>query len=250
VAEVREGAAPGPEPLRMLTPVAATRQGERPWESAGELPEGSAAAVARAHSTLFAPERERELLIALAGATRRDGDVEADAVAETVANGHPIVSLPRLPRRVLTRHVQVLTDLSPGMEPFSYDRSLVVAQLRKAVGDARVTVLQFRSLPLSAAGPGPVWTWKPYVPPPEDTTVLAVTDLAVGTPDRSKALEAEREWRQLAAIVRRRSSRLVALVPYRPSRLPGRLRDELAIVTWDRPTGIVDVAAALDLARI
>ncbi|MGO9972569.1 MAG: hypothetical protein ACLP01_07150 [Solirubrobacteraceae bacterium] len=233
-------------PPRLLTPVETASGGARPWEQASELSTLPQDAGPLPHRSLFAPTLERQLLIALAAEFRFDGEIDTATLVKDVSHGAAVRAIPQLPRRHLAREVQALVDLGAAMEPFAHDRSALLVRLAQVLGETRVTAIQFRDLPLRASGPGPVWTWQPYVPPAPGATVLAVTSLGAASPRRGPSTERRvGEWIAVASLLKSRGSSFIALVPHPAQRTPARLRRAFPVITWDRTTRVAEITKAV-----
>jgi hypothetical protein len=232
-----ERGAENAERLEVLQPLGQAAAGWlRPWLLADDLEEFSERHTGgvRAHEPLFVRSWSRELLAAALAQQMPGSRVDEPRLVGLVAAARPVTEIPHRPRRSLSRGVQVLVDLGDGMEPFARDQSELLEGIRRVVGDSRVQVLQFRDSPIRNAGSGPIWTWKPYVPPEPGSPVLALTDLGIGGPAVHPGRSRPNEWAALASRLRRRSCPLVAFVPYGPERWPRRLARMMTIVEWDR----------------
>lgn len=232
-----ESHAENAERLEVLQPTGRASAGwMRPWLLADDLEEFSERHIGgvRAYEPLFVRSWSRELLAAALAQQMPGGRVDERRLVGLVTSARPVTEIPRHPRRSLSRGVQVLVDLGDGMEPFARDQSELLEEIRRVVGDSRVQVLQFRDSPTRGAGSGPIWTWKPYVPPEPGSPVLALTDLGIGGPAIHPRRSRPNEWAALASRLRRRSCPLVAFVPYGPERWPRRLARMVTIVEWDR----------------
>ena len=71
------------------------------------------------------------------------------------------------------------------------------------------------------------------MPPDIGASVIALTDLGCGFPERP---DATRAWLRMAQYLRRRQSRVVVFAPVRLSRIPLALRRVIELVLWDRST--------------
>lgn len=174
-------------------------------------------------------------------ATGGPGDeIDIEALVDTIARHRLIEEIPLKTRPSLFRGVHVLVDIAEPMMLFALDQREVVDRLRALIGAWNVRVERFAGHIASGCGPGSVATWKAFEPPPHGTPVLLLSDLGLGTdPD-----DVAQEWIDLADTLSRRSSQLVALVPYESGRwdaLSSELRRSVGLVTWDRSTSVSDV---------
>jgi hypothetical protein len=118
----------------------------------------------------------------------------------------------------------------------------VRAAVDRIAGPDGLEILRFAGTPLDApgAGSGPRWTWLPYRP--AGRPVVAVTDLGALAPHEDRTAVQER-WRRFAALLREAGCPFVALCPVPLVRL-GPIRAAIAVVTWDRSTGVRDAVLA------
>ncbi|HET6483875.1 MAG TPA: hypothetical protein VFG35_28060, partial [Actinoplanes sp.] len=184
--------------------------------------------------SLLPPARQRAILAALCR-TSGPGEIDVPEVVRRLARAEPLTRLPTTLVPTMRRGVQVLVDLGPGMQPFLDDQRQVLHALHRLIGREGLEVLRFAGTPLDepGAGPGPVWTWRPYRPPIDDRRVLVLSDLGGGPGHRDRGAVQDR-WLRFAALFRHGERPLVALVPVPAERLPAGLRAGLPMVTWDR----------------
>jgi hypothetical protein len=209
-----------------VEPVAVIRSG-------ATLPRPSVVPAARPHLPLIDPRLDRSVIQALLSQPGNEGPIDVDALVQHAATSQ-VNGLPRRGSRTLRFGVQVLNDEGEGMSPFARDQEYLTRKVRDLVGHDTTHVLYFADAPLRGAGPGPIWTWESYRPPPPGRRILLLSHLGIGGPwpDRGRARRAE--WEAFADLCRRRDNRVVALVPYPLTRIPrwaGRL---FALVSWDR----------------
>jgi hypothetical protein len=219
------------------------RENVRPWEAVEALARYDPVVHGRdlPHEPLWEPAWTREL-VAAALTTRATGHtIDESRAVNTIAHGRPLTDVPLIPRRTLSRGVQVLVDVGEAMVPYARDRTQLVRQIGLVAGHSRVTVLRFSSTPLRGAGASGRPTWRRYAPPEPGTPVLALTDLGIGGHPVDTGRASAAAWLQLAGWLERRASRLIALVPYPPARWPTALRRAITILRWDRPTTVAEV---------
>lgn len=193
------------------------------------------------YEPLLPPQQQRAVLAALCRSRTPDGDLDLEVVVDRIARGEPVRHLPRTARATNRRGVQVLLDFGDGMRPFVQDQDEACAALERIAGPDGFEVLRFAGTPLDdpGAGPGPVWTWRPYAPPAGHRPVLVLSDLGAGAdPLERPALQLR--WTRFARLVRAAGNQVVALAPVPPQRLPPELRAVLPVVTWDRGTRVAD----------
>ena len=143
------------------------------------------------------------MLAALCRSRTPDGDLDLEVVVDRIARGEPVRHLPRTARATNRRGVQVLLDFGDGMRPFVQDQDEACAALERIAGPDGFEVLRFAGTPLDdpGAGPGPVWTWRPYAPPAGHRPVLVLSDLGAGAdPLERPALQLR--WTRFARLVR------------------------------------------------
>lgn len=230
--------------MEVLEPVGTvTGDFSEPWMLAADLDEVSERHLqgVRSYEPLFVRSWSRELLAA-AVARQVPGDrIDEQRLVRLVARARPVTEIPRRPRWSLSLGVQLLIDIGEGMEPFARDQSELADGMCHVVGNSRVTLLRFRDCPLRGAGDGPIWTWQRYTPPEPGRPVLVLTDLGIGGPPVHPERSRPGEWVALASWLRRRSSPLIAFVPYGQNRWPDRLRKVMTIVQWDRSTTVASM---------
>ena len=242
----------GAEQLDVLEPIGTVPGGlSRPWELAGDLEAVSERHLwgVRSYEPLFVRTWTRELLASTLALQVPSGRVDERELVGLVTRGRPVTEIPRRPRRSLSLGVQLLVDIGEGMEPFARDQSELIGEIRHVVGSSRVAVLRFRDCPTRGAGDGPAWTWKRYLPPEPGCPVLVLTDLGIGGPSVHSERSRPNEWVALVSRLQRRTSPLIAFVPYGRDRWPDQLRDVLTIVQWDRSTTVAKVHALTRSSR-
>jgi isoamylase len=103
------------------------------------------------------------------------------------------------------------------------------------VGPALVDRVNFAGSPLLGAGRGPRWTWPDrYLPPAPGTPVVVFTDLGLAQTDEPRSVAGAAEWFELADLLARRGSALLAFVPYPPDRWPSGVTRAMSVREWDR----------------
>jgi hypothetical protein len=211
--------------------LAAPAAGTVPWTS-----------VRRAIEPLLRPLWTAGVLGRAAATYQPFGDIDIARVVDALSRLELPGQLPRTDVLTLMRGVQVLVDIGAGMEPFTSDEWQVVRQLRRIIGQDRTAVLQFRGSPLLGAGRGAIWTWDSYQPPEPGVPVVALTDLGLGGPPEDPGTPGREAWIELAELLQRRGSALLALVPYPPVRWPRGLESVMRIVEWSAGTGVQSVS--------
>ena len=193
------------------------------------------------HEPLLPPQQQRAVLAALCRRRTADGDLDVEVVVDRLARGEPVRRLPLTTRATSRRGIQVLTDFGDGMRPFLQDQDEACMALERIAGRDGCEVLRFAGTPLDdpGAGPGPVWTWRPYAPPTGGRPVLVLSDLGAGA-DAVERAAIQRRWALFARRMRAAGNQVVALAPVPPYRLPPALRTALSVVTWDRSTRVAD----------
>lgn len=200
---------------------------------------------------LLPPAQQRALLTAVCSGPAPSGEPDVDAAVARLARAEPVLTLP--PRVVLTTRqgLQVLVDHGAGMVPFARDQTKMLRAVELVVGPDGLEIVHFTGTPLAetGAGPGPLWTWRPYRPPATAHPVLVLSDL--GTARRpGPGEQVTAHWLRFAALAREAGCPVVALVPSPLHRVPKELLAAIAVVSWDRTTGMRDaVNAARAAAR-
>jgi hypothetical protein len=220
-----------PPSVRRLTPV---RRGTVPITQTTDPLTRSTTTVptaARVFEGLLTVRDGAELLRFAASVPLATDKIDVDRVVQELARARPLVELPRLHAPSLALGAQVLADVGQSMQPFFEDQEEL---LRRFLGSLRehVEIRYFADDPLRGAGPQRrSGSWKPYVPPDIGASVIALTDLGCGFPERP---DATRAWLRMAQFLRRRQSRVVVFAPVRLSRIPLALRRVVELVLWDR----------------
>ncbi len=195
---------------------------------------------------LLPPAQQRAILSALCRSPAATGDIDVDELVERIARREPVRSLPLTSVPTTRRGVQVLVDFGEGMRPFIRDQEEVVGALERLAGPDGFEVLRFSGTPLDepGAGPGPIWTWRPYRPPLAAQPVVVLSDLGAGVePLLRRAVQ--HLWSVFAATLRAAGNQVVALAPVPAERLPAELRAALPVLTWDRTTRVADAVVAV-----
>ena len=214
---------------------------EQPGDSLG--PAGHAAPPAPL--PLFGPPRGRSILSAALATTVAEGDVDIDQVTGTIAERRPLRELPRHPVPTLRRGVQLLLDVSAGMDPYRADQQTLRKALDDILSDDRFEVVSFAGCPSRGAGSGAREQWSAWEPPPAGTPILAVTDLGIGSTPFDEDRASTAEWLRFAQRVRSEGFVLLALVPYEARRWPAALARAMTLLHWSERTTVGEVRRAL-----
>jgi len=159
--------------------------------------------------------------------------IDVDLVVRELALARPLDALPRLQAPSLALGAQVLADVGAPMQQFFEDQEELLQRFVSSLRE-HVEIRYFADDPQLGAGPQRrSGSWEPYVPPDIGASVIALTDLGCGFPERS---DATRAWLRMAQYLRRRQSRVVVFAPVRLSRIPLALRRVIELVLWDRST--------------
>ncbi|MES1255604.1 MAG: hypothetical protein ABUS56_08350 [Acidobacteriota bacterium] len=196
---------------------------------------------------LLAPMTARAVLAELLK-TSKDGPADVIEAIETLARAEPLQHVPRRSVRSIARGAQVLVDAGDGMVPFRRDQTELVRETRRLAGRAAVEALRFAGSPLRGAGRGPRRSWGTWRPPPNGTPIIVISDLGTTATDTGSAALPS-EWRMFAARARAAECPVVALVPCPSARVPPSLRVCIAVVEWDRGTGIRHARLAEEAVR-
>jgi len=197
---------------------------------------------------LLEPSWVRGVLFA-AAATRVAGrEIDVARWVATVSSGTFPSAVPRRPRWSTRVGAQLLLDVGTSMAPFRADRTWLVTELSAVVGRDQLDVQRFAECPLQAVGTGPRSTWRDYRPPPAGTPVLAFTD--AGLFERGAAAVAD--WARFGTVVSRAGCGLVLITPLDAGSVPRKLREQAAVLSFDRDTtmGAVRDAVARRWERV
>lgn len=183
---------------------------------------------------LLLPRYTARAVQSSASADAGDGDIDTDEVVEILAERRPLTEWPLQRRLSMLRGLQLLVDVGESMSPFARDCADLAEVFIATVGNHLVQQLAFSGCPLESAGIGPRRTWRPYVPPPPGTPVVALSDLNIpGRGGRGVDVDG---WLGLHDVLQRRGSPLLIFNPFPPTRWPPALRQQLHLVQWDRGT--------------
>ncbi|MEZ5609809.1 MAG: hypothetical protein R3E45_05095 [Rhodocyclaceae bacterium] len=226
------------EPLRERDP-------QREWQAVEALARADTVArPAAAPPELFRPEWARTLVTTLAARRLPGRAIDEARLVRELANGHPLRRIPRLRRWTLTLGVQLLIDVSPGMEAFAADQIALSERFVEAVGEAHMEEWLFADCPLRGVfADADDVAWRA---PQPGVPVVAVSDLGLGAPPDHLARAGVQEWLDFAARLAARGSRLTVLSPWPRTRVPAALAEHIAFVEWDRPTSAAQVRRLLE----
>ena len=199
---------------------------------------------AAAPPELFRPEWARTLVTTLAARRLPGRAIDEARLVRELANGHPLRRIPRLRRWTLTLGVQLLIDVSPGMEAFAADQIALSERFVEAVGEAHMEEWLFADCPLRGVfADADDVAWRA---PQPGVPVVAVSDLGLGAPPDHLARAGVQEWLEFAARLAARGSRLTVLSPWPRAHVPSALGECIAFVEWDRPTSAAQVRRLLE----
>ena len=226
------------EPLRERDP-------QREWQAVEALARADTVArPAAAPPELFRPEWARTLVTTLAARRLPGRAIDEARLVRELANGHPLRRIPRLRRWTLTLGVQLLIDVSPGMEAFAADQIALSERFVEAVGEAHMEEWLFADCPLRGVfADADDVAWRA---PQPGVPVVAVSDLGLGAPPDHLARAGVQEWLEFAARLAARGSRLTVLSPWPRAHVPSALGECIAFVEWDRPTSAAQVRRLLE----
>ena len=226
------------EPLRERDP-------QREWQAVEALARADTVArPAAAPPELFRPEWARTLVTTLAARRLPGRAIDEARLVRELANGHPLRRIPRLRRWTLTLGVQLLIDVSPGMEAFAADQIALSERFVEAVGEAHMEEWLFADCPLRGVfADADDVAWRA---PQPGVPVVAVSDLGLGAPPDHLARAGVQEWLEFAARLAARGSRLTVLSPWPRAHVSSALGECIAFVEWDRPTSAAQVRRLLE----
>ena len=216
------------------------RDPQREWQAVEALARADTVArPAAAPPELFRPEWARTLVTTLAARRLPGRAIDEARLVRELANGHPLRRIPRLRRWTLTLGVQLLIDVSPGMEAFAADQIALSERFVEAVGEAHMEEWLFADCPLRGVfADADDVAWRA---PQPGVPVVAVSDLGLGAPPDHLARAGVQEWLEFAARLAARGSRLTVLSPWPRAHVPSALGECIAFVEWDRPTSAAQV---------
>ena len=232
-----------PQPSTLI-PLADDESGAPDWLAdtvALPSPAGSNAAFRQAITPLFDERWSRSITSRVAAKSLPVGTLEVDRLVRTIATGRPVNEIPRRTAPSLRLGVQLLVDLGEAMQPFHLDTQEMVQRFYRVVGADHLELHYFRQSPLRGVIADDGVGLDAWPRPPVGQPVVVISDL--GTYGRTGGLErpaATSEWLEFAAQLKRNDSRVSAIVPCAPSRIPAPIRRAIRCLSWDRSTGVRD----------
>ena len=149
------------------------------------------------------------------------GEIDIVEAVNLIAGGAPLLEIPALKIRSVSKGCQVLIDFGVGMRPFAADTHRLVTSIRKAVGTDHTHVFTFIDCPTTGVM-NEKYGDASYAPPDNGAVVLALTDLCAGGPRGAIREAAAEDWLTVARAIRDAGSALVVLNPYPRDRWPDR----------------------------
>jgi hypothetical protein len=187
--------------------------------------------VARGFEGLLTMRDGAELLRFATSVPLATDKIDVDRVVRELALARPLDELPRLHAPSLALGAQVLADVGEPMQQFLEDQEELLQRFAGSLFK-HLEVRYFADDPQLGVGPQRrSGSWGPYAPPDIGASVIALTDMGCGFPERP---DATRAWLRMAQYLRRRHSRVVVFAPVRLSRIPLALRRIVQLVLWDR----------------
>jgi hypothetical protein len=186
---------------------------------------------------LFNPLWERTLLTGLFETRKPGANIDIDRMIQWASLREPVLRLPVLPRRTVSRGVQILVDAGEAMVPFARDQRRLVDRIRGAIGNDQTTTLHFRGVPQYGVDREGEFDSKPYAPPPEGVPIVLLTDFGITRTPAAFEAASIREWLAFAAMTQRAGCPLFALTPYPKPQWPKELTGAISMLEWDRVTG-------------
>lgn len=174
-------------------------------------------------------------------ATPRAGAIDVDGVAGRIARRQALEPLPRHRFAGVPGTVVVIVDCGPGMAPFAPDAEALVVRIASVAGRDRTQIARVYQSPQIRTYGG---SSTPLALPPRGSAVVALSDLGIA-PAEQRVPHLHEDWLVFAAELHARSCRLVAFVPYPPTRWPRSLGAKMILLPWDRTTGLAVVVRAL-----
>jgi hypothetical protein len=187
---------------------------------------------------LFDRVSRRGILSAAVATLVPEGDLDLDAILETVGQRRSLQRLPRLPMPTLRSGAQVLLDLSAGMDPFLEDQRQIIDALDDILANDRLDVRYFAGCPGRGVGTGARDEWIPWTPPARGVPVVVLTDLGIGGPVMDEDRATPAEWLRFAHRVQAEGHALIALVPYEASRWPAAVARDIVLIHWSERTTV------------
>jgi hypothetical protein len=183
---------------------------------------------------LFAPQECRAIISQSLAAKTHSTVLDLDEIVRLVSQARPINRLPLLPLYTLSRGVQLLIDLGPGMEPFAVDRARITQDIRELAGN--VEWLRFHDSPLNGVLIEDAFQARPYLFPESGVPILVVSDLGMNRWSPRIAPGAIEKWIGFAKRAAERDCPLIALVPLDRADWVPALERRIRMILWDRET--------------
>ncbi|HET8774381.1 MAG TPA: hypothetical protein VFP80_11335 [Thermoanaerobaculia bacterium] len=197
---------------------------------------------------LLVPRWTRGILSAALTRRLAEGDIDVEAVVDTISDGRPFRAVPR---RLVSRSggaVQVLVDASDAMTPFAEDARWLTGRIEATAGHDRTETLGIEYAKTFVAGRGSRLRWTDYFrdhAPLPGVVVILLSDLGIGRAPLARWASPER-WLAFAEGLHKRGAGLIALVPYARDRWPVELKRAIPIVYWDARTTARSARRALE----
>ncbi len=185
-------------------------------------------------AALFPGRTARGVLSAALLTLRPGSSLDVDALIRCVVQGRVPRQVPRLPTPTLARGCQLLLDYSDSMLPWWDDLRQLADQLGALLGDERVAVFDFDSVPAAAsrwpAGSSEPTPWQPEGGRP----ILVATGF--GLVRRQAAHRAGSDWQDFVQRCAAHACPLRILVPWSPAYWPTDLGLHADLVHWHPQT--------------
>jgi hypothetical protein len=186
------------------------------------------------YCALFKPQECRAIISQSLASKAHSTVPDLDEVVRLVSQAKPINRLPLRPLYTLSRGVQLLIDLGPGMEPFAVDRARITQDIRELAGN--VEWLRFHDSPLNGVLIEDALQARPYLFPESGVPILVVSDLGMNRWSPRVAPGAIENWIEFARRAAERDCLLVALVPLDRADWVPALERRIRMILWDRET--------------
>ena len=194
---------------------------------------------------LFGRRTGRAILTGALGSMAEEGEIDVERIVVTLSEARPLTAVPLLFGPTLRHGVEVLVDVSVGLDPFRGDVSSLLQALGDLLADDVLDVSYFNHCPGRGITRHAGRRWCPWSPAFVRAPVLVVSDLGIGGPLEAEERASTEEWLQVARAVRGTGRAMLALVPYEGRRWPPALARAMTLLHWSERTTAGEIRRAV-----
>jgi hypothetical protein len=186
---------------------------------------------------LFPPGRVRAVLREMTTVPTPTGPPDLRKAVRRIAQGEPILEVPRTLVNTLPQSIHWLFEAGPSMLPYARDKQQLARTVTRLLGEDRVHLADFIADPLKGIRARGQVKWRPLRWPGPRSALVIVTDLGIGGGESVDAF-ATAVWASLLAQAAQRGVSTVLLNPYGHDRWPSVAHGFDIALTWDAGTGV------------